>query len=510
MLLVHACWGALFIKLFGFSFQCLRLSTIPFSLGSVAVCYLLVRRAGLLPSFAFLVTLLLALSPLFLPVSVTYMTDIPCLFFILLSLYALSRAAEVSESVAGYFWVTLGAATALLGGTGRQVVWLVPLAVLPYLAWTKRRTVRFAAVSLAAWMLAAAGMAGISSWFNRQPYVAHTSSTLAELKLSLARPLWEFNIFARLALMLLLMILPAVLPLVFQSARETWGGALSRKLFVGLLLFALFGAVFVHPSLASIPWVSSTLNWEGINGTAALPERPIVLTAPIRAVVALVVYISVCILAGELWSARRLLQRAWRFLLDPPAGQFALAAMSLFSLVYFTLLIIRGSEIDLFDRYLLPIMPCAASVALLWPESAEARSASPARKPGLASWVTLAILAAYAILSTQDLWALARARVAAAQKLEAAGIPRTAIDAGLEYNGWTQLLATGHLNDRWALEPPGAYRPQFGTTPEVVPVYVLEYSPTAGTERSQFAPVPYFSLLPPFHKQVSIDRIRGR
>ncbi len=34
MLLSHAWWGALFIRLFGFSFTCLRLSTIPFALGS--------------------------------------------------------------------------------------------------------------------------------------------------------------------------------------------------------------------------------------------------------------------------------------------------------------------------------------------------------------------------------------------------------------------------------------------------------------------------------------------
>ena len=54
MLIAHAWWGALFIHLFGFSFQCLRFSTIPFALGAVCMCYLLVRRAGLQPSLALL------------------------------------------------------------------------------------------------------------------------------------------------------------------------------------------------------------------------------------------------------------------------------------------------------------------------------------------------------------------------------------------------------------------------------------------------------------------------
>jgi hypothetical protein len=126
------------------------------------------------------------------------------------------------------------------------------------------------------------------------------------------------------------------------------------------------------------------------------------------------------------------------------------------------------------------------------------------------AWAILAVLGAYAVLSTQDFWSLARARVAATQRLEAAGIPRTSIDAGLEYNGWTQLLATGRMNDRWVKNPPGAYHSEFGVTPDVVPFYRLEYRPTAESAPTEFGSVPYFSFLPPFRKQVSIDRIVAR
>lgn len=510
MLLAHAYWGALFIRVFGFSFECVRFSTIPFALGAVAVCYRLVRRAGLKPSFSLLTALLIGLSPLFLPVSVTYMTDIPCLFFTLASLYALSRAAEDGGHSRGFGWLALGVALGFVGGTGRQVVWLVPLAVLPYLAWVRRRQPRFAMASIFAWVLVMAGVTAVSAWFSRQPYVGEQLSFLNELRIAIEQPRSEVNVAARLALMLLFMILPAALPLVLRSWIETWRGARLRQIFVGTLFVALFCAIFVHPSLASIPWVNSTLNWEGINGSAPMPGRPIVLMWPIRAVAALAVYGTVCILAGELFEFRRLARRAWNFLSNPPDRQFALAAMSLFSAVYFLLLVIRGAEIDLFDRYLLPMMPWAAAFVLLWFEAEDPGAEQLQRRAMPVAWVVLAVLAAYAVLSTQDLWSLARARVTATKKLEEAGIPRTAIDAGEEYNGWTQLLTTGYMNDRWVKNPPGAYRPGLGTTPEVVPVYRLEYQPTLKSAATEFGTVPYFSLLPPFRKRVSIDRIIAR
>src|SRR5208283_4758501 len=108
IMILHAYWGALFIRLFGFSFDCLRLSTIPFAFGSVVFCYLLVRRAGLQAKEALFVTALSGFCPLFLPVAVSYMTDLPGLFFLFASLYALTRAAEASPEGGGYGWLALG------------------------------------------------------------------------------------------------------------------------------------------------------------------------------------------------------------------------------------------------------------------------------------------------------------------------------------------------------------------------------------------------------------------
>jgi hypothetical protein len=393
------------------------------------------------------------------------------------------------------------------GGTGRQVVWLVPLIILPYLAWVRRHQVWLRTCAIIAWILVIGGVIYTTKWVSHQVYVVFQPSVFSELKLVMRRPIWAVNVTARLSLMLVLIILPAAVPLLLRALMDTWRGPRGRQIVVSALLLLLLAAIVVHPSVASIPWVASTLNWEGINGSAPLPGRPIVLIRPIRAVAAVVVYVAICILAGQFWASRRLVRGVLRPLLDPSNSEFALAAMSLFSVSYFALMIIRGVDFDVFDRYLLPIVPWAATVLLLWFESDNPNAERMLRKAMPFAWVLLAVFAFYAIGSTQDLWALAKARVVAAQKLESAGVVRTAIDAGFEYNFWTELMINGRINSRWVVNPPAAYDPNESQTPSVVPIYRLEYLSTPETAPSEFGSVPYFSILPPFHKQVRIDRI---
>ena len=304
-----------------------------------------------------------------------------------------------------------------------------------------------------------------------------------------------------------LITLPCAIPLLFRAAVGTWHGPRGRKMIVGALLLLVVTAIAIHPSLASIPWISNTLDWEGINGSMPLPGRPIVLTRPIRAVAAVAVYIAVCMLAGELWDFRRLVRHS---LLERSGKDFAMTAMSLLSVAYLALLVVRSADFDIFDRYLLPIVPWVAAVLLLWSEKDDFHTARMPRIAMPAAWTLLAILAFYGMASTQDPWALDQARVAATRKLETAGIKRTAIDGGFEYNAWTELMTTGHINSRWVVNPPGSCNPNNSQTPSVVPAYRLEYDLTPETAPSEFGSVSYFSLLPPFHKRVRIDRVLKR
>ena len=500
-------WGALVIKVFGFSPLYLRLSTVPLALGAIALCYALSRRAGLTEYGAALVTLTVGLSPVFLPFALSYLTDVPGLFFFLASLYALIRASDSCAGGKWHWWLIAGTVAGLIGGTCRQVVWFVPLLVLLYWVWVGRKNVRFAAVCLMLWVLTVVGVAAATLWFNRQSYVVPLPSLLSELRMAISHPLAEVGLIVRMLLTLLLLCLPAALPCVVRSASDTWNGSLVRKLIVGALLLTVAGLVLIHPSLASIPWISNTLNWQGLFGDDPLHGRPIVLTTPIRRVVALAVYVAACILAGEIVAVPKTARRLWRVLVNPTRKEFVMCSMLLLSVVYFGVMTVRAIEFPVFDRYFLPVMPCI-SLAFLLEFIRRPDDTRTQRRIMRYAWGVLLILAFYAIANTEDYWALARARVAATRKLEAGGIPRTAIDAGMEYNYWTQLQINGQLNWHWVKNPPGAYRAGLGVTPEVVPTYRLEYAPVPNeTVPTDFGSVPYFSLFPPFQKRVFIDRI---
>src|SRR5262249_8942370 len=87
MLGAQAWFAALIIQVVGFSFTAVRLSTSVFVVGCAVLVFRLGRRAGLNSSFATFATLTLVLSPLFLPLAVSFMTDVPALFFLLACFY---------------------------------------------------------------------------------------------------------------------------------------------------------------------------------------------------------------------------------------------------------------------------------------------------------------------------------------------------------------------------------------------------------------------------------------
>ncbi|MGC9198743.1 MAG: glycosyltransferase family 39 protein [Acidobacteriaceae bacterium] len=204
--------GAAFIKLFGFSFTAVRMSTL---LVAVVMAWLLQRTlalAGINERNATLGTLALVLSPLFLALSVTYMTDIFGLFAVVICLYGCLRALRASTDCATIAWLCFAVATNAALGTARQVAWLGILVVVPsalYVlgrrgAWPKRQRVLFAGGGAAA--AGALFIFACMRWFSRQPYtmpehliprvfpVAHALKNLT--KLFLDAPFLLLPVFA--------------------------------------------------------------------------------------------------------------------------------------------------------------------------------------------------------------------------------------------------------------------------------------------------------------------------
>jgi hypothetical protein len=138
-----------------------------------------------------------------------------------------------------------------------------------------------------------------------------------------------------------------------------------------------------------------------------------------------------------------------------------------------------------------------------------------------ASIVLLVLYAAFALAATHTLFAWHRARFAAIQELRAAGIPPTEIQAGFEYDGWTQLQQSGYVNNKDIKNPPRAYQPPrtkadpknlcaynfLAWAPSLHPRYAVDFGPAACFEPSHFQPVRYTAWLPPFHRFVSIRKV---
>jgi hypothetical protein len=493
--IAHAYWALPWVWAMGFSFDALRLSTLPLAGGAVALAHLLARRAGLRPSFAALAALTLGLSPLMLPLSASFMTDVPGLFYTLLSLYGLTRAVDAPARRSALAWLAVGVLAGAVGGTARQIVWGVPLALLPYLAWVRRRDWPVMAFAFAGWVATIAVAAATLAWFARQPYALAEPPLGSDLSQAVhhARP------FVGRVLALVPTTMVLVLPAVgLTGGWRRWSAALAGGL---MLVSAAF--LFHWRDVAIGPWMHNILTTRGILGIVEIAgPRPI--TLPHR----LCVLLSVLTFAALSAAVARIV--AWVVDRRRAPGvhpgllpeRHARAMLALFAAGYVALLLPRCARPDAsFDRYVLPLLPCAAVPMLL---AAQAYR----RRPSPLAWGLLALWAGYAIATTQELWAMNRARATAAAELNGEGVAPTNITAGFDVDLWTELDAAGHLNSNRIKNPPGAFRPGVGLTPSIHPIFRLELGPTDQTVPTTYPPVEFTTVLPPFHRKVYIDRLR--
>lgn len=527
MLGAQAYWGALFVKLFGFSFLTVRLSVAPLAAGCAALLYVLHRRAGLSPSLAFFGTLTITLSPVFIPNAASFMTEIPALFLFLASIYGYVRLADVLDATepsapALWGWLMLAVSAGLLGGTVRQIDWFVPLLAPGFLLLRYRtiRQQRSPFVPLAVSSLAAlGGMMAFSAWFKDQPYAVPMGALL--LFTNEKAPALFCLGLASLMQTLGVMMLPLLitLPMLYRrwlaGQRLPWlhlGNALI------LMLFIWFLAWLSYKREWAFPWLGNTFSVQPyMTGTAPAPPDSIPTTLPANVwnLVRLTVTALVCgtlalWLATRVWPHRKSAG-------DQPRDRMpaVIGLLMVFSAVYVPVLLLKGLgpySFGLYDRYLLPVFPLATMGFLLVFQQWTGRDRLP-----LASWFVLLLFAFYGVAQAHDYFVQLRARVAVTQYLEQRGIPRTRIMAGFEYDGWTQLVVAGHYNDPRIEKPQGSYTPPT-TSPSFVTMYTLwTYTPVVHPDYvvalvqhpdllvTDLPPTDFGCWLPPFHRHLQVQ-----
>jgi len=498
MIGVQAWWAALLIRWFGYSFTLVRLSTLPFAAGSGILLYRLGRLAGLNPSFALFGCLSITLSPVFIPVAASFMTDVPGCFFWLASVYCMIQAAQAASTNWVWVWMMSGAVAGIAGGTVRQVVWLIPLVALPTVAWMRRTERRTIAGASLLWLLSTLAIALCLRWYNQQPYVT---------EMPREPEAWSDVVGASIESVLqvavaCLVLMAPVLALHVTNWRRwvrTPAPLAYGMLVAGILATGLWW-------FGDSPLLGNVVTSKGMlgQGLDMLGTKPEILPLPMRLLLGVALFLAAGFtVAAQLADYRRL---AGPF--PEPMRQFLWIVAP--SSVFYALAVLYRSVRDwlLFDRYCILLLPLLV-VPLLWHFQQRIRETPP-----VWGWIVMALFACFGIALTHDYLAAGRARVIAADTITHAGIPRTHVSAGLEYDGWTQLEQSGRIPSpteqaatparRFPVSPPFWF---WTKTPSVEPQYVVTYSRLKGLVDSSFPPLDYTAWLPPFHREVLIQKL---
>ena len=502
--------GALFIKLFGFSFTIVRASILLVGAGCVVLLHRIFLRFGLSPANAVLATLTVALSPLFLGLSFTFMSDIPGLFAILLCLYMCLRAEQADTDDHTALWLVAAALINAIAGSVRQISWLGLLVMVPATAWhlrARRRVLLSAAISC---VLGAAIVFASLHWFKLQPYaLSEKLLPLDDGSGGTKSPLKRLRGVVNALATVLLFSLP-VLVAFLAKIRELP----SRRRKQAAVLFSFCVLITVveilrRKAALSTPFTGNIVGPRGVPDVSVLPGTPAeVFAYPVRFLLNFIILASSG--AAIIWwrntrSAvpaslpERVSSRAFFYLLAP------------FTAAYILLTITR---FNIFDRYLLALVAVMVLCVVRFYQ----------RLFGdlpIITHIAIATAALIGVVAMHDGFVYNRARLTAIDEVRQSGIPRDQIRGGMEYDAWTQIEDTGYVNDTRLASPTGAYQPtpaptvppecQFffsEHTPSVVGRFGLSYSPLPCYRLAPFAAVTYSTWLPPQQRQIFIEQLR--
>lgn len=512
-------WGALFIKTFGFSFNILRLSMLPLAMATLFLFHQILRRFGIDSQNAVLGTLTLALSPLFLPLAASFMTDVPGLLVILTCIYMCQRAVASRSDRAALIWLSSAMLVNVAGGAVRQIAWLGSLVMVPSTAWflRQRRGMKVGGGLLL--LLALLGVLTYMHWFNQQPYSVPEQIVGGPFH---RRMLVHLSAqYLKAFLCLLLLVFPVSVALL-PTAQTLSSKSRLRLLGAAAVLAVLVLLLYRHQRLDYwlAPWLTPLLagQWSQLPRTTASISSAV--TFWVKIAVSFLVLAPALILAEKLAACNWLTLGSLRKTLS--SRNEIVWILGPFTLSYVLLLAPRGIFAYLQDRYVLGLLPVAVIVLLrLYPELVVKKIAALS--------LSVLILAAFASVgATHDYYSESRAIVAAIRMARTAGIPRKSILAGLTrmgwaIDGWAQIEGGGNINDSRIETPKGAYNrnaPElkaqteftswFGkATPAIIPNYVVVSTPMPGFARTGFPPIHYRAWLPPFDRALYVEQLKN-
>ena len=494
MLVSQLYLGAAFIKLFGFSFTTVRMSTLLIAVLTAFFAQRILVRAGITERNATIGTLAFVLSPLYLLLSVTFMSDIIGLFAIMICLYGCLRALQSATPNAAIGWLCFAVATNSLCGTSRQIAWLGVLVMVPSTLWLLRSQRRVFLAGAAATLAGGIFIFACMHWFAQQPYIQ--PEHLLPDAFPVPHILWELSYSILDAAFLLLPIVALFLAEVRRTRLRTL--AVIAVFFIGYIFVA------IHPShlrsafpLEPIPEeIGEWVNVHAIYQFLLIKgEPPLYLHTSVQIVLTIVSFGGLLSLFASFLRPR----------LTPASVDTStriswteLATLLLPLAIAYTLLLVpRAATTGIHDRYLLSLLVVALIFVVRYYQE-RIEPYLPA-----ASMLLVAIVAVYSIAVVHNFFSFYRARVDIASEIRASGVPDTAVNNGWEQNFVVELQHSNHINDFRLVLPANAYVKTpplpastcpmrwYDFTPHIHPIYGPSFDPNACYGPAPFAPVHY-------------------
>ncbi len=495
-------WGALWIKLFGFSFLIMRVSMIPLALACVYLFERILENFGISPRDALFGSLTLGVSPLFLPLAETFMTDVPGLLSILICVWMCQRGALARRDLHAVAWLVAAALTNAALGTVRQIVWLGALVMVPSAAWMLRRRRGIVVSVVSVWFVSVLAILASVQWFLKQPY--SLPEHVVEKGMGMSNLLHLVAQVGKAILCQLSLLLPLTVAWFAgfrKLSRRTVmiGAACAAAMCAALLAITVGG----DASWWLTPWLLPVLS---------IGERFI--PVPVRAVFSAVTGISGIVLV--MWAAGRRSSSSE----DAVVGKLGLREMGWilgpFTVCYVLLLLPRAAILLIQDRYLLCLMPSCIAFLLLWHRRSFGRDLPAA---------SAAVLLFYGVLAVgwnHDSFAESRATEGGIAHMEALGVPATELQSGLGPDGWTQVQH-GHINFNRIVIPAGAYDPNVPTyglsercnywiaafTPAIIPRYFVSSAHRDCPTSKVVWELPFRAWMPPFRRSITVQALPG-
>ncbi len=501
-------FGALFIKIFGFSFTAVRLSTV---IEAAATAYLLQRtcvRAGLNSWNAMLATMTFVLSPLYLPLAFTFFTDVSGFLCITACLYMCLRALQARSERAAMLWVSLAALVNAAGGTARQIAWLGLLVMVPSTLWLLRKSRRVLVGGSISWIIGVVFVATAMHWFARQPYTIPIPLTPITMD---GKALIHLGISGmRSAGQLALLALPVLL--MFYGSIRFRNRRVAVTFGIGFLLFVVSGIALMRAGFTR-EWLAPFLGNPitdpvfdrlsisvngGLHLAVARESLCMLLTCAVVIGLLCLAFNFFASISGRKFSPQQTTAISW-YKLGILLGSFSAA--------YIAILVLDELRNGwFFDRYLLP--PFAFVLIVLARYYQERVKA----KLPWACAIPIIIFGGFSIAATHDTFALYRGYVYAIDEMRSSGAPAAAIAEPWEFAMWTQVEKTGYVNNRRIRIPKGAYVPQpargpwpnciaspsvLSETPAIEPGYVISSNPGDCDGQAAFPPVAYDAWIAP-------------